>query len=84
MEYNIFEMENNTHTPNQIKVPKVVGSYEITGSKVQFHFTKKPSLINRMFCKWCLGWTWRDKCKQNNTLDFLSKQAQDLNLGYDD
>jgi hypothetical protein len=70
-------MENKTFTPNLIEIPKedssyvlhtddtsVVGSYEITGSnvnKIEFNFTKKPKLINRIFCKWCLGWTWRDK-----------------------
>ena len=62
-------MGNNTFKLNQIgatkiETPKVVGSYEITGSKVgtiEFCFTKKPNLINRLFCKWCLGWTWRDK-----------------------
>jgi len=57
-------MENNTFTLKYIETPKVVGSYEITGTKmntVEFNFTKKPKLINRLFCKWCLGWTWRDK-----------------------
>ena len=47
----------------EIKLPKTVGSYEITGSlnyTVHFNFTKKPKLINRLFCKWCLGWTWKD------------------------
>jgi|GEM_PF-2226013 len=61
---NLIKMENNTFISNQIKTPKVVGSYEITGTKVntiEFAFTKKPKLINRLFCKWCLGWTWRDK-----------------------
>lgn len=43
---------------------KVAGSYEITGNTVntiEFIFNKKPKLINRLFCKWCLGWTWIDK-----------------------
>jgi len=56
-------MQDNTFTLHQNEIPKVVGSYEITGSKVsriEFNFTKKPNLINRLFCKWCLGWTWRD------------------------
>jgi hypothetical protein len=47
------------------KMIKTVGSYEITGSsrdyQIHFNFTKKPKLINRLFCKWCLGWTWIDK-----------------------
>ena len=48
---------------NTIETPKVVGSYEITGTKnstIHFNFTKKPNIINRLFCKWCLGWTWTD------------------------
>lgn len=45
---------------------KVVGGYEITGQQnhqhqIYFNFTKKPKLINRLFCQWCLGWTWVDK-----------------------
>jgi hypothetical protein len=47
-----------------IEQPKVVGSYEITGdlmNRIEFNFCKKPKLINRLFCKWCLGWTWNDK-----------------------
>jgi len=47
------------------KLPKIVGGYEITGSsrdyQIHYNFTKKPKLINRLFCKWCLGWTWIDK-----------------------
>lgn len=49
---------------SEIKNPKVVGSYEITGdirNTFEFNFCKKPSFINRFFCKWCLGWTWKDK-----------------------
>jgi hypothetical protein len=56
-------VENKTFTLN-LETPEVVGSYEITGTKentIEFNFTKKPKLINRLFCKWCLGWTWRDK-----------------------
>ena len=47
-----------------IEQPKIVGSYEITGdlmNRIEFNFCKKPKLINRLFCKWCLGWTWNDK-----------------------
>lgn len=43
---------------------KSEGYYEITGTEtgqIRFHFTKKPNLINRLFCKWCLGWTWYDE-----------------------
>jgi hypothetical protein len=60
----IPKVENKTFTPDLFEIPKVVGSYEITGTKenaIEFNFTKKPKLINRIFCKWCLGWTWRDK-----------------------
>jgi hypothetical protein len=28
---------------------------------VVYQLEKKPSLINRFFCKWCLGWEWVDK-----------------------
>jgi len=45
-------MENNKFTLNQIETPKVVGSYEITGAKVntiEFNFTKKPNLIKTVF-----------------------------------
>jgi len=53
----------NTFKIHQVEAPKIVGSYEITGGKlstIQFNFTKKPNLINRIFCNWCLGWTWMD------------------------
>jgi hypothetical protein len=59
-----IKIENNISEFILTEPSKVVGSYEITGSKVntiEFNFTKKPKLINRIFCKWCLGWTWRDK-----------------------
>ena len=49
---------------NLIETPKFVGGYEITGSKkntIVFNLCKKPSRINRFFCKACLGWTWIDR-----------------------
>ena len=56
--------EENDIIKKVSKKHKIVGSYEITGSsrdyQIHFNFTKKPKLINRLFCKWCLGWTWID------------------------
>jgi len=46
---------NETHS---IELPKYIGAYEI--GNVTFHQTKKPSFINRFFCKWCLGFVWVD------------------------
>lgn len=56
--------KNNSGEFKILTPSKVVGSYEITGDKtnsIEFIFYKKPKLINRLFCRWCLGWTWKDK-----------------------
>jgi len=39
-----------------------VGSYQIGEGPpfTSFLLGNKPSYINRMFCKWCLGWKWVD------------------------
>jgi hypothetical protein len=34
--------------------PKIAGWY-------RFSFTKKPNMVNRFFCKICLGWQWIDE-----------------------
>ena len=44
---------------HKINLPKYVGSYQI-GGQLSFQLTKKPNYINRLFCKWCLGWKWID------------------------
>ena len=53
-----------TYHVNQITNQTYVGGYRITGDSpdgfIQFNFVKKPNLINRLFCKWCLGWTWEN------------------------
>ena len=46
-----------------LRIKDVVGSYYISPIEVggvALNLYKKPSLINRLFCKWCLGWTWVD------------------------
>ncbi len=57
--------ENRTWKFDQIPVPKYVGSYQITGkgnvaNSMRFMFVKKPSIINRFFCRILLGWVWID------------------------
>jgi len=58
-------MEENTCKINEIKTPICVGSYQITGkgseaNSMRFMFVKKPSIINRFFCRTLLGWVWID------------------------
>ncbi len=60
-----FSKENSTWGVDQIKTPTYVGGYQITGkgseaNYMQFNFVKKPSIINRFFCKILLGWVWVD------------------------
>ena len=57
--------ENNIFKFNEIKTPMYVGSYQITGkgseaNSMRFNFVKKPSIINRFFCRILLGWVWID------------------------
>ena len=59
-------MEVNYVKINEIKTPMYVGSYQITGkgseaNSMRFMFVKKPSIINRFFCRILLGWVWVDK-----------------------
>lgn len=51
---------------NKLKITKNVGSYQITGkggveNSIRFMFVKKPTFINRLFCRLCLGWVWIDE-----------------------
>jgi len=50
----------------QFKTPFYVGRYEIGGENglsISFSILNRPSVINRWFCKWCLGWKWIDNKK---------------------
>ena len=58
-------MENKINL-KQIKVPKYVGGYQITGkgseaNSMRFSFVTKPNFINRFFCRILLGWVWIDE-----------------------
>ena len=65
MKEQIWNCDNITvKSADQIKKPMYVGSYQITGKgsekNILFNFVKKPSRINRFFCRILLGWVWID------------------------
>ena len=57
--------EDNIFEFNGIKTPIYAGSYQITGKgsveySMRVMFAKKPSILNRFFCRILLGWVWID------------------------
>jgi len=59
---NVIKLDGIPESLN-INTPKYVGRYEIggsTGMSISFSLSDKPNLVNRFFCKWCLGWKWID------------------------
>lgn len=62
------QVENAVQNENQqtIQQPIHVGGYVITGkgrleNSLIFKFVRKPSRINRFFCRVLLGWIWIDE-----------------------
>jgi len=58
-------MKDLTKIENVIKTPLYAGCYQITdkGSVVnsmRIMFAKKPTILNRFFCRILLGWVWID------------------------
>ncbi len=57
--------ENRTFKINEVKTTPYVGGYQIDSRKdvensLRLMFVKKPSIINRFFCRILLGWVWID------------------------
>ena len=62
IEDNTLGLRNEFLSIQSVNPPTYVGAYVIGGgnNNISFSLGIKPSYLNRFFCKWCLGWKWKD------------------------
>ena len=62
-----------------IALPKHSGYYEFGGAVgARFYLSNRPNFTNRLFCRWCLGWQWKDVPPDNNEQNgHIAQQPQE-------